>query len=43
MDRCGGGAARVEVQGEEADGDVQGFSGDLVSVHEGAPVSVDGD
>lgn len=43
MDRCGGCAACVEMQREEADGDVERFSRDLVSVHEGAPVSVDGD
>lgn len=43
VDRCSGCAARVEVQGKEADGDVQRFSRDLVPVHEGAPVAVDGD
>ncbi len=43
VDGCGGGAARVEVQGEEADGDVEGLAGDLVAVDEGAPVAVDGD
>ena len=43
MDGRGGGPTRVEMQGEEADGEVEDFSGDLVPVHEGAPVSVDGD
>lgn len=32
MDGCGLGAARVEAEGEEADGDVEGFAGDLVAV-----------
>ena len=31
----------VEVEREEADGEVEGFAGDLVAVDEGAPVSVD--
>ena len=43
MDGCGRCAACVEVEGEEADGDVEGFAGDFVPVDEGAPVSVDGD
>ena len=43
MDGCGRCAARVEVEGEEADGDVEGFARYLVSVDEGAPVSVDRD
>lgn len=43
VDGGGAGAARVEVQGEEADAKVQGFAGDFVAVDEGAPVSVDGD
>lgn len=29
------------MEGEEADGDVQGFAGDFVPVNEGAPVSMD--
>ena len=41
--RCGGGPAGVEVEGEEADGDVESLARDLVAVDEGAPVSVDGD
>lgn len=43
MDASGGGAAGVEVQGEEADGEMEGFAGDLVAVDEAAPVPVDGD
>lgn len=43
VDRGGRGATRVEVQGEEADGEVQRFAGDFVPVDEGAPVSVDRD
>jgi len=43
VDGGGAGAARVEVQGEEADAEVEGFAGDFVAVDEGAPVSVDGD
>ena len=43
MDGCGGCAACVEVEGEEADGDVEGFAGYFVPVDEGAPVSVDRD
>ncbi len=43
VDASGGGAAGVEVQGEEADGEVEGFAGDLVAVDEAAPVPVDGD
>ena len=43
MDGRGGGASTVEVKGEEADGEVEGFAWDFVSVDEGAPVSVDGD
>ena len=43
MYRCGGRPACVEVQCEEADGDVQGFARYFVPVDEGAPVSVDGD
>jgi len=35
-------AARVEVERDEADGDVQCFSRDLVAVYEGAPVPMDG-
>lgn len=42
MYRCGGCPARVEMEGEEADGDVEGFAGYLVPVDERAPVSVDG-
>ena len=40
---CGRRAACVEMEGEEADGDVKGFAGNFVPVDEGAPVSVDGD
>lgn len=36
-------AARVEAQGEEADGDVERLSGDLVPMDEGAEGAVDGD
>lgn len=43
VDGGGGGAARVEVQGEEADAEVQGLARDLVTMDEGAPVAVDGD
>lgn len=41
---CGGfRAARVEVQSEEADAEVERFARDFVPVDEAAPVSVDGD
>lgn len=40
--RCGC-AARVEGEGDEADGEVERFPGDLVAMDEAAPVSVDGD
>ena len=36
-------ATRVQVDGEEADGDVKSFAGNLMPVDEAAPVSVDGD
>lgn len=39
----GGCPARVEVECEEADGDVEGFARYFVPVDERAPVSVDGD
>ncbi len=38
-----GDAARVEIQSEEADGKVEGFSRDFVAVDEGAEGAVDGD
>lgn len=34
--------AGVEVEGEETDAEVEGFSGDLVAVDEGSPGAVDG-
>lgn len=37
------GAAAVEMEGEEADAEMEGFARDLVAVDEGAPVPVDGD
>ena len=40
---CGRRAACVEMEGEEADGDVEGFAGYFVPVDEGAPVSMDRD
>lgn len=43
MDGCGGCPARVEMECEEADGDVQGFARDFVPVYERAPVPVNGD
>ena len=41
MYRCGGSPACVEVEGKEADGNVEGFAWDFVPVNEGAPVSMD--
>lgn len=43
MYRCGSCSPRVEVEGEETDGDVQGFAWYFMAVNERAPVSVDGD
>lgn len=43
VNRRGRGAARVKVQGHEANGKVEGFAGNFVAVDEGAPMSVDGD
>lgn len=43
VDGRGACAAAVEMECEEADGEVQGFAWDFVPVDEGAPVSVDGD
>ena len=43
MDRPNGKPARVEVQSEEADGEVEGFPRYLVAVDECAEGAVDGD
>ena len=43
VDVDGVSAAGVEVQGEEADRDVEDLAGDLVAVDEAAPLSVDWD
>ena len=41
MYRRGLNAPGVEVEREEADGEVEGFARDFVAMHKGAPVSVD--
>ena len=41
--RRGDGGKAVKAEGEEADGEVEGFAGNFVPVDEGAPGAVDGD
>lgn len=42
MNRSSGGSPRIEIQGDKANGHVEDFAGNFMSMDEGAPVSVDG-